>query len=813
MSKNKKSKNLRPINNLKKTQKNKFKTNNNKTHVWVQKGSGPPEIDDIDLDAILISGLLEEQQIVITPETHSLYDKINQRFEKRLGFIPNSSDSKDNIWQIYQNSISSYNFDAELTPLDSDLTKIKKNLQKITNSLTVFDNSSTASKKVHVVEHHGSIKNPEILQVVPPNMLLVYFSSIDNSFVRATDTKRYKDIISFFENDLTNEIVDQLFKKRALHSLFHEFNRHEYNEMTLELNEELLHYDCLSYGTWFYPGQKYLDLSVVASDHATKLHTLSINAGLRYSKNSKQPEKQRSRLSTIVNKFERENPADIQIVLIPCCMPFYNKIVNDNIQKLFVYFASVYDINTQLEIIKNQSDMISNNLIQESFLCSQTSLYTSRIEEGNYKLVNKMAYRKKDINYSRELPKLEKLIEKLEGGKRNITPNLINYFSSLSVFKLNQVVIKIYREKKVNEDTIKYLIKKFKNSERNITWCYQLRLILLALQNTNHTDLLFQKIDEYKEFVSNFKFLFQINIINAMDLMSALKEGFSKESIYGICNSLNVGLEKQKPEITNLNLTGVNLYNYRSSFLDIFPNLAELTLENIKNLSKIETLDPPTHPRKLKNLIIRQKFELTKFLEIRYQNMTDIELVNVNITNFNNINFPKLRNLKLKHLNNLKNLHLQNYTKFSNLQLNDIDLDNSATLIQNIKCKELFLRNIVIQSSDIRNVECSQNLFLEGVEIEDIFNDTNFSQGIKRCHLKRCIYETKFNLSTMIIEKKISDITLELPEQVIDIDSIKRNKIKIMVLDATGITYTPPFYKKRIKFGNAFIENSSFTEI
>ena len=811
MSKIKKSKNRRPIYNSKNTKKNKFKTN--KKHVWVQKGSGPPVDDEIDLDAIRISGLLEEQQIVVTPETISLYDKITERFEERLAFIPNISDKPDNIWQIYQNSITSFNFDHDLAPLDP--TKIKNNLQKITNNLSVFDNSTNKSKKVHVIEHHGSIQDKNILKVVPQNMLLVYFSSIDNCFGRAIDTKKYKDIISFFENDLTDDIVDQLFQKRALHSLFHEFNRHEYIDKTIEINEELLQYDCLSYGTWFYPGQLYLDLSVVASDNATKLHTLSINSGLTYIKNSKQPENVQNKLSTIINNFKAENPLDIQIVLIPCCMPFLNKIVNDNIQKLFVYFASVYDINTRLEI-ERQGEIISNNLIKESFLCSNTSSYTIYIENKRYNLVNKMAYRKKDINYSRELPKLEKLIEKLEGGKRNITPNLINYFSGLSVFKLNQVILKIYRNnksesQKISNDTIKYLVNKFKNSKRNITWGYQLKLILVALQNTQTNDLLIQKINEYKEFVSNFKFLFQIDIINAMDLMSALNEDYSYDSIYGICNSLNVGLNSPKPKITNLDLNGINLYNYRPSFLDIFPNLAELALENIKNLSKIETLDPPTKPQKLKNLIIRQKFELTKFLEIRYPNMTDIELVNVNITNFNNINFPKLKNLKLQRLNNLKNLYLQNYAKFSNLQLNDIDLDNSTTLIQNIKCKELFLRNLDIQPSDIRNVECSQNLFLEGVEIDYIFNQTNFKRGIKRCHLKRC--NSYPPLNDKIIEKKISDITLELPEQEIDIDSMKRQKIKIMVLDAKSIIYTPPFYKKRIKFGNSFIVNSGFTEI
>ena len=52
-----------------------------------------------------------------------------------------------------------------------------------------------------------------------------------------------------------------------------------------------------------------------------------------------------------------------------------------------------------------------------------------------------------------------------------------------------------------------------------------------------------------------------------------LEKGKSGEN-YNIGGSSN---------ITNLDLNGINLYNYRPSFLKMFPNLAELALENIKN--------------------------------------------------------------------------------------------------------------------------------------------------------------------------------------------------------------------------------------
>ena len=442
-----------------KTRRIKNRKTKKKKKVMVGGINNSLKVWDLDLFVRLdVDGSINQYQTLEhEPRLTAIYGSTTEKINNRLKFFENDNimgETAENIWNIYFSSLSFgiIKVKRQVNPLNENkIRQIKKNINGTINRLNEFnDDFDTRDKSLYLLKLHGDINMANYLKPVPERTLICNLNELENLFVTSTRYNKKEDgILNFFLETLceNTKYIESLFKHRALHSVL--------EKIISKVDSQLdICFDCLNKSTWFYPGQKYIDINLTAdNDEIRFLYTLTQSGPNKYSSNTeeKEPTYNSSLSKLIADDIDKHNPSGFRLIFLCQCLPLFNS-GDDDIENIFKYYSIIYDLNSSIENTIQSSDNDFKH-INKAYCRTENNLdYLFIINDPKSLTFEK---RFNNDNFSRKIPYFEALLKSINKG--DFAENEFNFVSNLSFSKTVKIVSKIYHRR---------LIKNKKNIEK-----------------------------------------------------------------------------------------------------------------------------------------------------------------------------------------------------------------------------------------------------------------------------------------------------------------------------------------------------------
>jgi len=271
-----------------------------------------------------------------------ILQKFNEKFKARIKYFP---DTKEYHPTIEENQTELEEFFKSSSTLE---TMIDIN-DKITSKKT------RTPKIVHTILLHGTMKEEAMRHIIPPNVILCNISTPKRANIIMSE---YNFSIHKFFFNAKSDIVDKIFLERTLHSIPDNFNviqnKYKMDSSVPTLMEDAI--ECFKKAQWFYPGQLYYDINLKSGEKADKIFHSGFYKDKPVNEETKYPIFYRTSLSEKLEKFSKDDPGSIILVINTSCQPYdigdtpAVKKRNLNILGyIFKYNAITYDLNLSID--------------------------------------------------------------------------------------------------------------------------------------------------------------------------------------------------------------------------------------------------------------------------------------------------------------------------------------------------------------------------------------------------------------------------------------------------------------------------------
>ena len=611
--------------------------------------------------------------------------KFNKFTKKILKGGSNYSD--DIISKMKKEMLKKYNFFNVVSV--SKLLYDTKLLQECINEMVIqkFDTFTKSKDNIEIIlnNYHGSITVPNNKDIVPDKTILCFFTLLGNIGANF-------DLQSIFENitlDNINKIIKSL---QNLNNIQNSYNEHN----------ELLYNNCFKNATFYYPGQKYININLSQSDEK------SYNYKITFSNNTIDKIDKGKKDMILLSEYIKSNNTDKKSIYFFTCCRCFNNSNEDEISNLFKYETYIRYINTELIRKYNKSNDLYAN---DKLLCvSNNKNKVEFIKNGiTGSIINTNI--KQDYTYHQYGDRMIEIYNEFIIG--NFT-NIL-FFSYLSInkqlFILNKIIS--FNNIKITKRVFNYIIQNIVNKK------YYNTLLLNGFTSIikNNYKL---KDNKYTNIVldnelNHLYYIYSKDIKNYLDLFWRIDHLLEKENK----EKLNTIISNFRDKIIQNNY--LIYHNVSYIYKDIFNNITEILITN-----KTTSYELMIFNRYLLECISSNSFRIKKVAFYK---------IDIGINNFiiNDI------------INNIRNFKINIY--FYSFCLEKIDLKN----IEWVYFTDININNINITV----NNDC--NIFFDKININNLtitgYNSNNLSLNI----LKDCIINNNINIDNI----KDLDLSIE----------------------------------------------------
>ena len=283
-----------------------------------------------------------------------ILQKFKDKFDARIGYFPDTMEYHPTI-------------DENKNELE-DFFKSSSTLQTMIDINDKITSKKTRTPKiVHTILLHGTMKEEAMRHLIPPNVILCNISTPKRANIIMSE---YNFSVHKFFFNAKSDIVNKIFLERTLHSIPDNFNvihnKYKMDNNVPNLMENAI--ECFKKANWFYPGQLYYDINLKSGGKANKIFHSRFYKDKPVNEETKYPSSFRTSLSEQLEKFSKDDPGSIILVINTSCQPYYigdtPAVKKRNLSILgyiFKYNAITYDLNLSIDeaILKQKQPSMS----------------------------------------------------------------------------------------------------------------------------------------------------------------------------------------------------------------------------------------------------------------------------------------------------------------------------------------------------------------------------------------------------------------------------------------------------------------------
>lgn len=747
-----------------------------------------------------------------------IVEKFTEKFENRITYFEDETIYNPYIIKTKDKEINFFENSPTLS---------------LMNDFTKKSEKDTIPKIVHTIVLHGKMKAEKVHHVLPPNIILCNIATPKTANINMT---KYNFSIHNFFFNCSSKLVKEIFKERTLHSIPNNFKMiqdsntlRSYKNIPRDIEGAI---ECFKKANWYYPGQKYFDISLSSIEPANKIFHADFYGSKKVNRESKYPNTHKTSLSSKIEKFSKDNPESLILVINTSCQPFpfvenpvEQKKNNDIINYILKYNAITYDLNLSLdEILLNKT--IPNT---QHPSVKTRGPYIPYCKTINERFINLLipAY-KSDYYFTNPVVKRSYNLDRDYPFFRYIEKNIQNHLSSKEIRRYSNYIDELSFRKKlifyyklcticIPTNKLAYknfnkILQVFRDKSYFIADTVLLYKTLYLSYNKNFKDLLSNgddtkntqileddlsvvmeilKIiifsDKYRQINDEQKIINQ-NLQTFFFGQSYQDMAFFYQQIFPYTNTHKF----KKLKLLKLNLPKIEFLNS----IESFRNVKELDYQNVK-FTDIKHAEKVSCPQKKKveritvidcpqiNIIFEDSTKFYgKLVHLYLDNVTtntnlvfhNLPLKTIVLKNLPSTNIINLKNLKLKFLKMhlIKNVHLS----CERVSVQDFGLtkENIESVILTMVPNKFEIKSVRIKDPE------TLDLYLKGIikidkPIDDITYTGEVSEGSQCRDLLNCI---KGNDTNVKIWGKKTHFTLNLDWNTNLVKTIRKNYKKYL---------------------------------
>lgn len=268
--------------------------------------------------------------------------EFDKKFQARISYFADTMDYHPTI-EANQNELGEF-FESSST---------LQTMIDINNKIT--SKKTRTPKIVHTILLHGNMKDEAMHHLIPPNVILCNIATPKTANINMSE---YSFSIHKFFFNANSKIVDKIFLERSLHSIPDNFrmiqNKYKMDKNIPSDMENAI--ECFRKAQWFYPGQLYYDIKLNSGGKAKKIYHSGFYKDKPVNEVTKYPSSFKTSLSQQLEKFSKDDPESIILVINTSCQPYNIGDTPANKEKnltilgyIFKYNAITYDLNLSID--------------------------------------------------------------------------------------------------------------------------------------------------------------------------------------------------------------------------------------------------------------------------------------------------------------------------------------------------------------------------------------------------------------------------------------------------------------------------------
>lgn len=614
---------------------------------------------------------------------------------------------------------------------DNDYGKIiKDSLGKLDKTLKLYNEKSYKKLKVGYPDFHGEILDIDDYKVVPDNHILCFLTELGN-----LGLPYYNDsyTLNNFINNLSKGELDLIMDNLALLNDTKQFNT--------DINGADIYNNCFSNASWYFPGQKYINVSMEMDDIADKFYYKDFIRGFSCGVEDEDTYNNKITLSDFIDEIKTTDGNEtnnIYLYFFIICRPYRDR----DIQKIIITLRNEMIMNTiNREIMREyKGKLIETGL---SLLCGSESQNTEGLVDpdiiDNYHSINKDQH----YIYNRKTEFMMYFYNKVLTNFDKMNRDDILLFFKLS-FGKQTFILRKFIKIGLNNDILRKLIyllinNYFLNSQR-LDYVYQdLYAYYLSFKNNEIEDFYYIYKEQHKDFF--------YHIQKIIDKESDILNEIMKKLFIEMKTQLNTVIDN-KTVLSAINYVYNKEYFFNNVCIIIVDNKA--TEENINKL--LEELKKPTN-KILKVVIENINPDKRVIIQKLWNNIfyTMPNKIDFDINNYidNNKRFQSLESSIQKNITiNINEKTKINIFTLENVELNSLEINISGIINNNL---EIVIINCDITIIDITGDDNINNKKVKIIIYNSIISNINIQNNntfivFENCDVPIINYEKENNI-------------------------------------------------------------------